>query len=63
MSDIQSLTDDSVRTLYDNIRQQVAEDARLGGHHRFVGQAAKERAERLREEMTRRRLKFSPIEW
>ncbi len=63
MSDINNLSDESIRILYDSIRQQVAEDVRLGSRHRLLGHTARERAERLREEMTRRRLYFSPIEW
>ena len=34
-----------------------------GGRYRFVGESARQYAERLREEMDRRRLKFTPIDW
>jgi hypothetical protein len=63
MSDIRSLTDEYVRRLYENIREQAAADARLGGRHRLIGETARQQAERLRAEMDRRRLKFTPIEW
>ena len=63
MSDLQRLTDDSIRRLYNSIREQVAQDAWSGSPHRFMGEPAKQQAERLREEMDRRRLKFTPIEW
>jgi hypothetical protein len=63
MSHIQRLTDDSVRKLYENIREQVAADTRTGGRHRLVGETAMRQAERLRAEMDRRRLTFTPIVW
>ena len=62
MSEFQGLTDDSIRRLYNSIRDQVAKDAQSGSPHRFMGDTAKQQAERLREEMDRRRLKFRPIE-
>jgi hypothetical protein len=63
MSDIRSLSDESVRRLYENIREQLAADARSGSRHRFVGETARQQAERLRAEMDRRRLTFNPIDW
>jgi hypothetical protein len=63
MSDIRHLTDDYVRKLYENIREQVAADAQSRSHHGFVGETARRQTERLREEMDRRRLKFTPIDW
>jgi hypothetical protein len=63
MSELQRLTDDSIRRVYNSIRDQVANDAQSGSPHRFMGDTAKQQAERLREEMDRRRLKFTPIEW
>jgi hypothetical protein len=63
MSDIRCLTDDYVRRLYENIREQVAADTRSGSRHRFVGETARQQAERLRAEMDRRRLRYTPIDW
>ena len=63
MSDIQHLADESIRRLYENIREQVAADAQLSGRHRFMGETARQHAERLREEMDRRRLQFTQILW
>jgi len=60
---IEKLSDQSLMTLYENIRQQVSADIRLGSRHRLVGEAAKERAERLHEEIERRRLQVGPIIW
>jgi hypothetical protein len=63
MSEIERLSDESVRRLYENIRTQVAEDLRSGSRHRFMRDTARQQAERLREEMDRRRLQFTPIKW
>jgi hypothetical protein len=63
MWDIQNLSDESIRRLYDNIQEQVALDVRSGSRHRFMGETARQQAERLREEMDRRRLQFKRIDW
>jgi hypothetical protein len=60
---IESLSDESVLRFYENTRQQVAADLATGNRYRFMGQAAKERAHRLREEIERRRLRCNPIDW
>ena len=44
MKDLNSLADETVLQSYEYIRDQVAADARLGGKYRFMGLAAKERA-------------------
>jgi hypothetical protein len=60
---IEGLSDESVSRLYENIRQQVSADNLNGGHRRLMGETAKQQAERLREEIDRRRLRCSPIDW
>ena len=55
--------DERLLAFYDNVRQQVELDTRSGGRYRFAGDGVKQYAERLREEMDRRRLRFTPIEW
>ncbi|WP_407186855.1 hypothetical protein [Bradyrhizobium centrosematis] len=60
---IQDLSDASVLKLYENIRQQVAADLRLGSKHRLLGETAKREALRLEEELKRRRLPYTPISW
>jgi hypothetical protein len=60
---LQDLTDESILKLYESIRQQVAADSQLGSKHRLLGDTAKQQAERLREELDRRRLSFTPIDW
>jgi hypothetical protein len=59
----EKLSDESLCTLYENIREQVSEDVRLGSKHRLMNETAKDYAERLRDEIDRRRLKVSPITW
>ena len=53
--------DESLLVLYESVRQQVEKDK--FEKHRFMGKAAREYAERLRAEMERRQMKFTPIEW
>jgi hypothetical protein len=63
MSSVRILADDNVLRLYENIREQVSADIRLGSRHRLLGETAKQQAERLHEELDRRRLRFAPIDW
>jgi hypothetical protein len=63
MDDFEHLTDQSVLRLYDAIRHQVDADKALGNRYRLIGQAAKDRAGRLKDEIVSRGLKFSPIVW
>ena len=60
---IELLSDESVLRFYEDIRQQVAADLANETRYRFMGDAAKQQAERLRIEIARRRLKCNPIEW
>jgi len=55
--------DERLLAFYDNVRRQVELDMRSGGRYRLAGDGVKQYAERLREEMDRRRLQFTPIEW
>lgn len=59
---LQHLTDASVSTLYENIRQQVELDR--PNNYQFVsGEAVRERADELRSELIRRKLFCMPIDW
>jgi hypothetical protein len=60
---LEKLSDDSVLILYESIRKQVAADIHSGVPQRLMGETAKQRAEQLREEMDRRRMRFKPIDW
>jgi hypothetical protein len=55
--------DERLLAFYENIRRQVDLDLRAGGRYRFAGEGVKRYADQLREEMDRRRLRFSPIDW
>jgi hypothetical protein len=55
--------DERLLIYYESVRRQVEADMRSGGRYRFVGESARQYAERLREEMDRRRLRFTPIDW
>jgi hypothetical protein len=63
MTDISILADENVLRLHDSIREQASADIRLGGSYRFLGEAARRHAERLREELDRRGLQYAPIIW
>lgn len=60
---IEKLSDEHVLRFYGNIRDQVAADRQHGGPHRLLRDTAKERAEKLREEIDRRRLRTDRIDW
>jgi hypothetical protein len=63
MDSIHNLTDENVLKLHESIKEQVAADIRLGSRHRLLGETARQHAARLHEELVRRRLRFTPIEW
>ena len=55
------LKDERLLLFYDAVRQQVILDG--NSHYRFAGDGVRDYADKLREEMDRRRLSFTPIEW
>jgi hypothetical protein len=63
MDDISKSSDESLLVFYENVRRQVDADIKSGGRYRFAGDGVKQYAEKLREEMERRRLRFTPIDW
>jgi hypothetical protein len=59
---IENLRDESLLRFYEGVREQVEADRR--SKHKFAaGHSVKEYAEALRSEMTKRRLRQTPIEW
>ena len=59
---LQSLSDEAVAALYENIRQQVESDR--SHKHRFTsGPGTRQRADELRQELMRRNLYCPPIDW
>jgi hypothetical protein len=53
------MKDERLLAFYENVRQHVALDA--GSRYRFAGDGVRAYADKLREEMDRRRLRFTPI--
>jgi hypothetical protein len=60
---LSDITNESLLAYYENVRRQVLANNKLGGRHRFAGTSVQAYADRLKEELTRRRLQFKPIEW
>jgi hypothetical protein len=60
---LSNTNDDTLILFYENVRRQVQADMQAGGRYRFMGESVKQYADRLREEMDRRRLRFTPIDW
>lgn len=57
------MKDERILTFYENVRRQVKIDKSSGGRYRVTGEGVKEYAEQLRNEMDRRRLRYSRIDW
>jgi hypothetical protein len=55
--------DERLLAFYENVRRQVHLDMQAGGRYRLVGEGVKQYADKLREEMERRRLRYTPIDW
>ena len=55
------MKDERLLAFYENVRQQVAMD--VGSRYRFAGDGVRAYADKLREEMERRRMRFTPIDW
>jgi hypothetical protein len=61
--DLSNTKDGTLIRYHENVRRQVQADVQAGGQYRFMGESVKQYADRLREEMDRRRLRFTPIDW
>jgi hypothetical protein len=56
------MPDERVKIFYENIRQQV--EAERGLKHRFMsGRSVRKYADQLRDELVKRRLQHTPIDW
>jgi hypothetical protein len=55
--------DERLLAFYDHVRRQVALDKQHGGKYRLAGEGVKQYAEGLREEIERRQLQVTPIDW
>lgn len=63
MMNFSNSRDERLLAFYEGVRRQVELDMRSGGRYGFAGDGMKQYADRLREEMERRRLQFTPIDW
>ena len=59
---LEKLSDESVIDYYEGIRKQAEAD-RSHKHHFTASPSVRDRAEKLREEMIKRKLQHSPIKW
>jgi hypothetical protein len=55
------MKDERLLLFYDAVRQQVILDG--NSRYRFAGEGVRAYAGKLREEMERRRIRFTPINW
>ena len=60
MNFLQTKTD-RLLAFYDGVRRQVELDKQAGGRYQLAGDGVKQYAEKLREEMERRRLRFERL--
>jgi hypothetical protein len=58
-----AIKDERLLAFYDNVRRQVELDLRSGSRYRFAGDGLRQYADKLQEEMERRRLSFTRIDW
>lgn len=57
------LSDEWITRMFEGIRKEVAADISSAVRHPLLGEATKQRAEHLADELTRRGIQFAPIEW
>jgi hypothetical protein len=57
------MKDARILAFYEYVRRQVEIDKQAGGRYRFAGDGVKKYAEKLREELDARQLRYSPIDW
>jgi hypothetical protein len=56
-------SDECLLHYYESVRRQVIADSQSGRRYRLVGANVREYADRLKDEIDRRRLEFRPIDW
>jgi site-specific DNA-adenine methylase len=61
--DFSLANDETLIAFYESVRRQVEADKQAGGRHRLVGASTKKYADTVREEMNRRQMKYTPIDW
>jgi len=63
MNDLSKSKDETLLAFYEDVRRQLDADIKSGGRYRFISESVKQYSDRLSEEMDRRRLRFTPIDW
>ena len=61
--DFSLANDETLIAFYESVRRQVEADKHSGGRSRLVGASTKKYADTVREEMNRRQMKYTPIDW
>jgi hypothetical protein len=56
-------SDECLLHFYESIRRQVTADKQSGGRYRLAGANVRDYANRLKDEIDRRQLRFTPIDW
>jgi len=56
-------SDESLLAYHESIRRQVVADRQSGGRYRLAGANVRDYANRLEDEIDRRQLRFTRIEW
>jgi len=59
----EKLTDESLIALYESLRRQVTAGSAAGPRSRVIGPNTMVYANKVRAELERRQLRFTPIEW
>jgi hypothetical protein len=58
-----SSSNESLLALWESVRRQVIADKAASGRCRLVGEKIRVHAQNLRNEMDRRGMRYTPIEW
>jgi hypothetical protein len=61
--DFSLANDETLIAFYESVRRQVEADKQSGGRSRLVGASTRLYADTVREEMSRRQMKYTPIDW
>ena len=56
-------SDECLLHYYESVRRQVMADKQSGGRYRLTGANVRAYADRLKDEIDRRQLRFKPIDW
>jgi hypothetical protein len=60
---LERLSDEWITRMFEGIRKEVAADISSTVGHPLLGEATKQRVKQLADELTRRGIQFTPIQW